>query len=111
MVYVDQAGNRLESVDLTRGYLEDAAWVDHQETPQKVRYEYEKLPGGGQRQHTVIEQERAPAWREVTVQRYIPYTPEELEALAKGDYGARMDALEARLADCETAYREGVNEA
>ena len=95
MKYIDEQGKPLESVDLKLGYLEDAEWVDHQEVQEVGHYEYEPLDGGGQLQRYVVTTPYQAAWREVTVQRYIRYTPEDLEAIAAGDYAARLSALEA----------------
>lgn len=111
MVYIDQNGDRLERVDLTLGYLEDAEWIDHGEVAGKHHYAYEALPGGGKLQKIVVDVPRQAAWREVTVQRYIPYTADELAAIARGEYGARLDKLEAHQAEYEAAYERGVQSA
>ena len=95
MKYIDEQGKPLDRVDLSLGRLEDAEWVDHPEVQEVGHYKYEPLDGGGQLQRYVIDTPYQAAWREVTVQRYIRYTPEELEAIAAGDYAARLNALEA----------------
>lgn len=95
MVYIDENGAVLESVDLSKGYLEDAEWVDHAEVPQQGHFEYEDLNGGGKLQKYIVDVEYKAAWREVTAQRYILYTEADLEAIAKSDYAARLEALEA----------------
>ena len=118
MKYIDEEGNELEGVDLTAGYLEDAEWIDHAEVPQEEHYEYTDLAGGGQRQKAVIDVPYAPAWREVTAQRYIPYTQEQLAELARQDYRARLDANDTKIQALiiqqeayEGAYAEGVQSA
>lgn len=99
MVYIDENGNQLESIDLTKGYLEDAQWVDHPAVNEVGHYEYEKLKNGGRLQKYVIDTQYQPAWREVTAQRYIPYTEEELALNAKADHAARLEALEVSTAE------------
>lgn len=111
MKYIDEHGRPLERVDLNLGRLEDAEWVDHPEVEEIGRYEYEPLDGGGYLQRYVIDTPYQAAWREVTVQRYIRYTPEELEAIAAGDYAGRLNRLEAAAKEYERAYWQGVNEA
>lgn len=96
MKYIDEGGQPIESPDMSLGYLEDAEWIDHEEVPEKYHIEYNPLDGGGREQVYVIESPYVPAWREVTVQRYIRYTADELEAIREGNYGARCDALELR---------------
>lgn len=111
MVYIDQDGKPLDRVDLSLGRLEDAEWTDHPEVQEIGHFEYEPLDGGGQLQRYVITTPYQAAWREVTVQRYILYTPEELAAIAAGDYAARLDKLEAAQKDYEAAYERGVQSA
>lgn len=115
MKYIDEEGNELAGVDLTAGYLVDAEWIDHAEVSQEEHYEYTDLAGGGQRQKAVIDVPYAPAWREVTAQRYIPYTQEQLAELARRNYAQRLDGHDAEIQALnnqreawETAYREGV---
>lgn len=104
MVYIDETGAVLGSVDLKKGYLEDVEWIDHPEVPQEGHYEYEALEGGGRLQRYVVDVPYQSAYREVTVQKYIPYTQEELDVLARGDgYGVRIGALEARTAEHDDA--------
>lgn len=103
MVYVDENGQVLESVDLTLGYLEDAEWTEHPEIPQRVHYEYEALRGGGRLQRAVVDTPYTPAWREVTKQRYVPYTDEELALMRKADHAARLESLESETAEQRSA--------
>lgn len=107
MEYIDESGQPIESLDLTLGYLEDAEWIDHEAIPETFHFEYTQLEGGGEEQVYVLDTPYVPAWREVTVQRYIRYTQEELEALQKLNYGARCDALEARCGALETYALNG----
>lgn len=94
MVYVDETGVELESVDLTLGYLVDDQWVDHPAQAQQGHYEYTDTQDGGVVQNFVVDVPASPAWREVTVRKYILYTQDELNALQKSDYAKRLDALE-----------------
>ena len=97
MIYIDENGNELQSVDLARGWMRDAAWVDHPAQAQTGHFAYEPLPGGGRVQRFIVDTPHRAARREVTAQMYIPYTQAELDALSRGDYGARMDALEENV--------------
>ena len=123
MEYIDESGQPIESPDLTLGYLEDAEWIDHEAIPEKYHFEYELIGDPpetpedpeepapqdtrGQLQKYIVDSPYVPAWREVTVQRYIRYTQEEMEALQKLNYGARCDALEARCGALETYALNG----
>ncbi|MBQ7887337.1 MAG: hypothetical protein IJ313_10645 [Clostridia bacterium] len=99
MVYIDENGAVLESVDLTKGRLEDAEWIDHPATAQQGHFEYDVMPGGGRVQRYVVDVPFAPARREVTAQRYIPYTRDELAVIAQSDHDARLRALEEASAE------------
>ena len=81
MVYIDETGAVLSSVDLKKGFLVDEEWIDYPEVPQEGHYEYEALSGGGRLQRWVVDVPYAPAHREVTVMKYIAYTEAELAAL------------------------------
>lgn len=94
MVIVDESGNELESVDMTLGRLVDDAWIDHPARAQQGHYAYEKTEGGGVVQRYVVDSPASSAWREVTRQRYVPYTQDELSAIRWGDFGARLNDLE-----------------
>jgi hypothetical protein len=118
MIYIDVNGNQIETFDLTKGYLVDVEWLDHPEVPQDGHYEYEPLEEGGKRQTYVVDAEYCPAWREVTVKQFIPYTEEELQAMAARDYLARLDAHDVEIhkmndeqTACVAAYLEGVQNA
>lgn len=113
MVIVDEYGNVLEKVDLTKGYLVDAEWVDHPAVKQMGHYEYANA-NGGRVQTFVVDTPASGAWREVTKRRYVPYTAEELEVIEQGKYGVRLDALEAQTQahdDLLTAIEEGIADA
>lgn len=104
MVYIDETGAVLESVDLSKGYLVDAAWIDHPEVPEQGHFEYDALPGGGRLQRYIVDVPYKPAYREVTVQRYIPYTQEEMDSMNPGGVSdARVDELEAKVQEHEEA--------
>lgn len=106
MIYVGENGAVIESIDLSKGYLVDEEWIDHPAVQQEGHYEY-----AGRVQTYVVDTPAAGAWREVTKQRFIPYTQEELTAIERKKYDARLESLESQLAAYETAYTQGVNEA
>lgn len=120
MVYIGEDGKQIENPDLSLGYLVDAEWTDHPAQEQQGHYEYANTAMGGRVQAFVIDQPASAAWREVTVQKYVLYTKEELElakkadyakrldALEDADYGKRIDALESTLNSYADAYNEGV---
>lgn len=95
MKYVDTNGVEIESFDLSKGKLVDFEWIDHPEVKQEGHFKYKTLGGGGLLQNYIIDIPYQPAWREVVTQQYIPYTDDELVLMAKSDYSARLDALEA----------------
>ena len=114
MVYVDESGNQIENPDLSLGYLVDAEWVDHPAQVQEGHYKYVETETGGKVQTFVVDKPAASAWREVTVQRYVLYTEAELEAIAREDYSARLDVLEAQTqshSELLTAIEEGIADA
>lgn len=109
MVYVDETGKQIENPDLSLGCLVDAEWIDHPAQEQEGHYEYAKGV-----QTFVVDKPAASAWREVTVQRYVPYTEAELKALAKADYANRLEVLEAEMQEQRgalTAIEEGIADA
>lgn len=97
MVYIDENGSVLESVDLSKGRLEDAEYVDHPEVEEVGHYEYVDLEGGGQLQKYIVDIPHKSAYREVTVQRYIRYTEEELAIFARESYEGRINTLEQAI--------------
>lgn len=103
MVYINENGEQIESYDLTKGHLVDAEWIDHPVIDEVGHYEYEDLEGGGQLQKYIVDTPFHPAWREVTVMKYILYTEEELMVFANADYNGRLNQLEASMmAQAET---------
>lgn len=111
MVYIDENGEVLESVDLSLGRLEDVEVAEYPEIKEVGHYEYDDLEGGGRLQRYVIDVPYRPPRSEVVKQRYIPYTAEELEAIAKRDYGARLNVLEEQTqahGEMLTAIEEGI---
>lgn len=73
MQYVDQNGNRLASVDLTKGYLVDKEFVTHPAQEQKGHYVYERNSRGGVLQTYIVDEPARSEYTEVTVQMFIPY--------------------------------------
>lgn len=116
MVYVDENGKILDSVDLTLGYLVDEEWEDHPQQQQEGHYEYEDNEAGCRTMTFVVDKEAKSAWREVTVQKYVLYTEDELVLVQKADYGKRLDEIEDgnyanRLVALEDAgYAEQISE-
>lgn len=104
MLYIDENGKQIENPDLSLGYLVDAQWTDHPAQEQQGHYEYANTAMGGRVQTFVIDQPASAAWREVTAQKYILYTEDELKLTGKADYGKRLDAIE------DAAYGERVAE-
>ena len=94
MVYVDENGTQIENPDLTLGYLVDHEWVDHPAQEQTGHYDYVESEDGYLLQMFVVDSPASSAWREVTKQKYVKYTDEELAHIAKADYGVRLDILE-----------------
>lgn len=90
MVYIDETGAQIESYDLTKGYLEDAEWIDHPAVKQAGHYEY----GKNDVQRYVIDTPARAARREVTVRRFVRYTDEELAQRNAPTVEDRIAALE-----------------
>lgn len=103
MVYIDENGNVLESVDLSLGRLEDAEWETHPEVPERGHYEYKRLATGATVQEYVIDTPKQAAWREVVKQKYIPYTDDEMALMAKANHDGRLAALEEKAQSAEKA--------
>lgn len=124
MEIYNESMERIDNPDLALGYLKDSTRTVHHEAVEGVeeKWHYEttaQYPNGGRIVKKVIDVEGIPAqdaWDEViTIQIYVPYTQEELDAMEaeknKPTTEDRIAALEAQLAAYEAAYREGVNEA
>lgn len=113
MKILDTNGNELVNPDLEKGRIEpDKVFVAHHETVEGVteKWHYETIaeyPNGGKEVERVVDVPGVaaqPAWDEYEdIQRYIPYTAEELEAIAES-----RKTVWDKLAE---AYREGVQNA
>ena len=79
MKIIDENGIEITNPDMTVGYLVDDTIVHHDAVEMEGHYTYTELKGGGQLQHYVIDVPPSPAYDEVTAQKYIPYTQEELD--------------------------------
>lgn len=130
MRILDGDDNEIIEPDLTAGYLvNETLYVDHpatEEVPEicEMQTVWQNLQDPENRiVKKVIVQKRVPArdaWREPveTIQRYIPYTPEELAeresqreeveaaAAAAAAKQARMDALPGEVDDLNEAVAE-----
>jgi hypothetical protein len=111
MRYIDQHGNALDSVDLTKGYLVDKEFVVHPAKEQKGHYVYTRNMSGGIVQTYVIDEPAQSEYKEVTVQMFIPFDTDNAENESNPHSDERIKAIEDQLASYETAYSEGVNEA
>lgn len=113
MVYVDESGNVIENPDLNAGHVVDYKWVDHPAQAQEGHYEYRRNERGGMVQTYVIDRAAQAAWREVTVQMYIPLSDnEEISGgLEIGALEERVYALEEKINGYESAYAQGVTDA
>ena len=108
MRILDLNGMELENPDLSLGYLrEEKMLIAHHEAVEAAaeQWHYETIaeyPNGGKDVKKVIDipgAEAKDAWDEYdTVQRYIPYTDEELEAM---NAPSPQDDMDAMLVDHE----------
>ena len=108
MRILDLDGKELKSPDLSMGYLtEEKILIAHHEAVEAVeeQWHYETVaeyPNGGKDVAKVIDApgaEAQDAWDEYeTIQRYIPYTDEELEAM---NAPSPQDDMDAMLVDHE----------
>ena len=116
MQIIDINGNPIENPDLTKGYLKSETQTIHHDAVEGVEevkhYEYTVFPNGGRIRHPIIDVpgvKAKPAWdEEVEVQRYIPYTAEELaqrqaEAEAARKKQEAWDAMPTRVDALESA--------
>lgn len=119
MRILDLDGKELKSPDLSMGYLtEEKILIAHHEAVEAVeeQWHYETVaeyPNGGKDVAKVIDApgaEAQDAWDEYeTIQRYIPYTDEELEAM---NAPSPQDDMDAMLVDHElrlTMLELGIN--
>ena len=108
MRILDLGGMELENPDLSLGYLrEEKILIAHHDAVEAVQeqWHYETIaeyPNGGKDMKKVVDVpgvEAKDAWDEYeTVQRYIPYTDEELEAM---NAPSPQDDMDAMLVDHE----------
>lgn len=108
MRILDLGGMELENPDLSLGYLrEEKILIAHHDAVEAVQeqWHYETIaeyPNGGKDVKKVVDVpgvEAKDAWDEYeTVQRYIPYTDEELEAM---NAPSPQDDMDAMLVDHE----------
>ena len=119
MRILDLGGMELENPDLSLGYLrEEKILIAHHDAVEAVQeqWHYETIaeyPNGGKDVKKVVDVpgvEAKDAWDEYeTVQRYIPYTDEELEAM---NAPSPQDDMDAMLIDHElrlTMLELGIN--
>ena len=103
MRILDLGGMELENPDLSLGYLrEEKILIAHHDAVEAVQeqWHYETIaeyPNGGKDVKKVVDVpgvEAKDAWDEYeTVQRYIPYTDEELEAMNAPSPQDDMDGM------------------
>lgn len=103
MRILDLGGMELENPDLSLGYLrEEKILIAHHDAVEAVQeqWHYETIaeyPNGGKDMKKVVDVpgvEAKDAWDEYeTVQRYIPYTDEELEAMNAPSPQDDMDGM------------------
>ena len=112
MRILDLNGMELENPDLSLGYLtEDKILIAHHEAVEAVeeQWHYETVaeyPNGGKDVAKVIDApgvEAKDAWDEYeTVQRYVPYTEEELAAMEEArNKPTQQDDVDAMMIDHE----------
>lgn len=112
MKIIDSNGVEIANPDLTLGYLKPETQTIHHDAVEGVEevshYEYKTYPNGGRDRWKVVDVpsvEGKEAWdEEVTVQRYIIYTPEELEAQEKEQQ--RQEALNKLPQTLESLQKE-----
>lgn len=109
-VYDEKLMVELKEYDLTKGYLEDAQIVSkhHEATPRKFHYETMEHDSISGLRHEVEDAPAQPAWDEYeAVKRYVPYTDEELAAIAEKEKQEKLAAEELeRQQKEEEARRE-----
>lgn len=96
-VYDDKLMVELNEYDLTKGHLEDAQIVSkhHPATPRKFHLEVMQHDSISGLRHEVKDAPAKPAWDEYeAVKRYVPYTEEELAAIAEKEKQEKLAAEE-----------------
>lgn len=116
MRIIDSNGVEIANPDLTLGYLKPETQTIHHDAVAGVEevshYEYKTYPNGGRDRWKVVDVpgvEGKEAWdEELTVQRYILYTSEELEAQEKERQEAqqRQEALNKLPQTLESLQKE-----
>lgn len=108
-VYDDKLMVELKEYDLTKGYLEDAQIVSkhHEATPRKFHYEVMEHDSIEGLRHEVEDAPAQPAWDEYeAVKRYVPYTEEELAAIAEKEKQEKLAAEELERQQKEEEARK-----
>ena len=96
-VYDEKLMVELKEYDLTKGYLEDAQIVSkhHEATSRKFHLEVMQHDSISGLRHEVEDAPAQPAWDEYeAVKRYVPYTEEELAAIAEKEKQEKLAAEE-----------------
>lgn len=96
-VYDEKLMVELKEYDLTKGHLEDAQIVSkhHEATPRKFHLEVMQHDSISGLRHEVEDAPAQPAWDEYEiVKRYVPYTDEELAAIAEKEKQEKLAAEE-----------------
>ena len=112
MRILDQNGMELENPDLSLGYLtEEEILISHHEAVEAAaeQWHYETIaeyPNGGKDVKKIIDipgVEAQDAWDEYeTIQRYVPYTEEELTAMEEArNKPTQQDDVDAMMIDHE----------
>ena len=108
-VYDEKLMVELKEYDLTKGYLEDAQIVSkhHEATPRKFHYEVMKHDSISGLRHEVEDAPAQPAWDEYeAVKRYVPYTEEELAAIAEKEKQEKLATEELERQQKEEEARK-----
>lgn len=107
MKILDAQGNEILNPDLERGYLKEDKLVIHHdeqaETPEQSHFEtLQEYPNGGKEVERVIDTPFIPAKKayeeELLIQRYVPYTYEELLEIKRQK---AIPSLEERICTME----------
>lgn len=108
-VYDDKLMMELKDYDLTKGHLEDAQIVSkhHEATPRKFHLEVMQHDSIEGLRHEVEDAPAQPAWDEYEiVKRYVPYTEEELAAIAEKERQEKLAAEELERQQKEEETRK-----
>lgn len=108
-VYDEKLMVELKEYDLTKGYLEDAQIVSkhHEATPRKFHLEVMEHDSIDGLRHEVEDAPAQPAWDEYeAVKRYVPYTEEELAAIAEKEKQEKLAAEELERQQKEEEARK-----